>query len=96
MSDITDITWAMMTEAGLDISKIERVPSSLGGEDYVWQSDDRKIAFGPGVDMEDGGTHGWDICTYDWVDDAWDGVRQQWVLTASEAVAYVASEVPGS
>ena len=100
MSEITDITWAMMSDAGLDIDLVRRQPTSLGTDEYVLIDGDTKIAFGPAVDIEgDGSTYGWDVSTYERVNDSaddegyWDHGIQEWTETPAEALRLVAAAV---
>lgn len=93
MSDITDITWAMMTDAGINISLVNRQPTQLGTDEYVLIDGTTKVAFGPAVDVEgDGSTHGWDVSTYELLKDSeddegyWEHRRQEWAETPAEAL----------
>lgn len=99
-SDITDITWSMMSDAGIDIDLVNRQPTQIGTDEYILIDGDTKVAFGPAVDVEgDGSTYGWDISTYDRVtendgDEYWDGPRsQEWAETPADALRLVAAEV---
>ena len=97
MSDITDITWGMMTKAGIDIDLVNRKPTSIGTDEYVLINGNTKVAFGPAVDVEgDGSTYGWDVSTYELVKDNdddegyWDHSIQEWAETPDEALRLVA------
>lgn len=99
-SDITDITWAMMSDAGIDISLVNRQPTELGEYEYVFIDGDTKVAFGPAVDVEgDGSTHGWDVSTYELRKDSeddegyWENIHQEYAETPAEALQLVAAEV---
>jgi hypothetical protein len=100
-SDISDITWAMMSDAGIDISLVNRQPTELGEYEYILIDGGTKIAFGPAVDVEgDGSTHGWDVSTYelrkDGEDDEgyWEHVHQEWAGTPAGALQLVMAGIP--
>jgi hypothetical protein len=88
-----EITWQMLSDAGIDIDLVELVPSGLGGEEFILVSGDLKIAFGPAHDAAGNSAEGWDICAYQRkVDDDgvyWDDFRQDYVASAVQAVATV-------
>jgi hypothetical protein len=99
-SDITDITWSMMSDAGIDIGLVNRQPTELGEYEYVLIDGDTKVAFGPSVDVEgDGSTHGWDVSTYELRKDSedddgyWENIHQEWAGTPAEALLIVAAAV---
>lgn len=97
-SHIDDITWAMLTTAGIDIDKVNRqhgmdVNEAPGDVEYVYRDATTKIAFGPAFDPETrnvADSHGWDIAVYDLTDGEWQQATQDWVETAEAAVAFVA------
>jgi hypothetical protein len=91
MTYITDITWADMTHAGIDIDHVHRQPNQIGTDEYVATNGSRRVAFGPAVDMEDGGTYGWDVSVVDvHDDDEWgDEVSQEWFETSADCLAFV-------
>ena len=98
MSDITDITWAMMSDAGIDIDLVTRVPTELGAYEYILVKGDTKVAFGAAVATEAyGSPSGWNIATYESdTDDQgeyWREVRQDWAETPDEALRLVAEAV---
>lgn len=100
-SSIRDITWARMSDAGIDISLVNRQHTELGEYEYVLIKGSTKVAFGPAVDVEgDGSTHGWDVSTYelrkDSADDEgyWDHGSQEWAETPAEVLRLVAAAVP--
>ena len=97
MSDITDITWTMMADAGIDIDLVNRKPTELGTDEYILIDGDTKVAFGPAVDVEGAGsTHGWDVSTYERLEDSeydegyWEHRHQEWAETPAEALRLVA------
>ena len=99
-SDITDITWTMMGDAGINIGLVNVRATELGEREYVLTDGDTKIAFGPAVDVEgDGSTHGWDVSTYELRKDSedddgyWEHIHQEWAETPAEALQLVAAEV---
>ncbi len=96
----SDITWAMMTDAGIDTDEVELHPTGTGGDGYTLIHGDTKIDFGPAVDMEDGGTHGFDVMVYQRVNDGiggdfyWDsGNSPRWYATPAEVVEFVAGQI---
>ena len=96
-SDITDITWSMMTGAGIDIDLVERRPTELGADEYILIDGDTQVAFGPAVATEAfGDPSGWNIATYERDSDDqgeyWREVRQDWAETPAEALRLVAAE----
>lgn len=89
MTDIEDITWSAMTRAGIDIGNVHRVPSDLGGEEYILIEGDTKVAFGPAVDMENGGTIGYDVCVYEHDGDDWQEIAQHWTESVGDLLRLV-------
>lgn len=101
MSAITDITWSMMSDAGIDIGLVNRQPTELGEYEYILIKGNTKVAFGPAVAVEgDGTTHGWDVSTYELLKDSsddegyWDHISQEWAETPAEALRLVAEAAP--
>lgn len=100
-SDIKDITWAMMSDAGIDINLVNRQHTQLGNKEYILISGDTKVAFGPAVDVEgDGSTHGWDVSTYELLKDSdddegyWEHRSQNWAETPADALRLVKDAAP--
>jgi hypothetical protein len=71
---LEDITWAAMSDAGIDTDKVTRQHTETGDDVYVFIDGDLKIAFGPGAG-EDGNTKGYDVACYEYADGGWDPVR---------------------
>jgi hypothetical protein len=102
-SDIGDITWDMMSDAGIDISQVERRHTPTGTDEYVLFADDReddgklRVAFGPAIDEYGEPADGWDIATYERKDGelgGWDEpTGQDYARTAAEALTLVAAAV---
>jgi hypothetical protein len=100
-SGISDITWDMMSDAGIDTDLVYRRPTGLGTDEYVLIKGSTKVAFGPAVDIEgDGSTNGWEVSAYELVQDSgedegyWDHGVQEWAATPAEALRLVAAAVP--
>ena len=89
-TDITDITWAQLTDAGIDTDLVTRQHDALGGENYVLITGGVMVVFGPAIDMENGGTWGWDICVSEADGEDWDETHQNWHETADELLRAVA------
>jgi hypothetical protein len=95
ISETGDITWAMMTGAGLNISNIHLVPTGLGTDEYILIDGDTKIAFGPSVDVEDGGPSlGWSLSDYEQLHGAdgetdWEQLGEYWEPNSRAALARV-------
>jgi hypothetical protein len=99
-TNLSDITWADMTAAGIDTDKVKRSDPRLGTDEYIYQDEVArlKVAFGPAVDPDDGSVLGWDICAYDLVDrndgdPAWEDFAQYWAEDAAEALRFVAERI---
>jgi hypothetical protein len=90
-TDITDITWAQLSDAGIDTDLVTRQHDALGGENYVLRAGDVMVVFGPAIDMENGGTWGWDLCVWETDGEDWDETRQDWHGTADELLLAVAA-----
>lgn len=91
---ITDISWADMAAAGIDIDLIERVPTQLGVDEYVGTRGNVRVAFGPTVDVEgDGGEEsdlGWNITLYDRENDYWVSSGSEWMQESRDVLTLVA------
>src|ERR1039457_6500290 len=93
-TDITDITWAAMTDAGIDIDHVNRRPTASGYDEYVLVEGDTKVAFGPAMDMDDGTTRGYGYCCYERAEDeGWDEWRQDGAETGEDLLRVVAAGV---
>ena len=93
-TDITDITWAAMTAAGIDTDHVHRRVTEDGAGEYILVEGDIKVAFGPAIDVESDGTDGYAICCYEHAGDAqWDEVRQDWAETVDDLLRLVAAVV---
>ena len=90
-TDITDITWTQLSEAGIDTDLVTRQHDALGGENYVLIAGDVMVVFGPAIDMENGGTWGWDMCVSEADGESWDETHQDWHETADELLRAVAA-----
>jgi hypothetical protein len=91
-TDITDITWAAMTDAGIDIDHVNRRPTASGYDEYILIEGDTKVAFGPAMDMDDGSTRGYGYCCYGRAEDeGWDEFRQDWAETVEDLLGAVAA-----
>src|ERR1039458_2775342 len=90
-TDITDITWTQLSEAGIDTDLVTRQHDALGGENYVLIAGDVMVVFGPAIDMENGGTWGWDMCVSEADGEDWDETHQDWHETADELLRAVAA-----
>jgi len=82
-SELTDITWTMMTDAGIDVSAVNRHPA---GSHYSLRSDGQVIDFGPGTTETGAPADGWDITSYD----AAENETYYFADSAGDALAYVA------
>jgi hypothetical protein len=98
MTDITDITWSMLSDAGINTDCVHRQPTDTGEDEYVMITGDTKVAFGPSVDVDgDGSVYGWDIAYYHLQhepdgDSWWVDHQHEWTETAANAVRIVAQE----
>ena len=91
-TDITDITWAAMTAAGINTDHVSRRPTASGYDEYILIEGDTKVAFGPAMDMDDGSTRGYGYCCYAGTeDDGWDEFRQDWAETVEDLLRLVAA-----
>jgi hypothetical protein len=91
-TDITDITWAAMTDAGIDIDHVNRRPTASGYDEYILIEGDTKVAFGPAMDMDDGSTRGYGYCCYAGTeDDGWNEFQQDWAETVEDLLRVVAA-----
>lgn len=92
-ASISDITWDMLSDAGLDTRKIERVPDGLGDWMYVVTEGDVQVRFGPVVDVDNNapedGDFGWDITSYSRGDQDWVMGASDWKQTAAGAIESV-------
>jgi hypothetical protein len=77
-SDITDITWRMMSDAGIDIDLVNRQPTTLGADEYILINGSKKVAFAPAKDDAGRAASGWDIAVYEWMDDDPDDPSGYW------------------
>ena len=98
-SDITDITWDMMSGAGIDIGLVDEHPD---GTCYVYQHAGLRIAFGPGTALAgeiaagEPAPKGWDVSVSQaYGDGEWFDSGQNWLPTAAAAVEYVALVING-
>ena len=96
MSDISDITWDMMSDAGINIGEVEHRHTPTGTDEYVLFVDDiTRIAFGPSVNEYGEPAEGWDIATYEHKTGTggagWDEqVAQDHARTPAEALKLIA------
>jgi hypothetical protein len=72
---LEDITWAAMSDAGIDTDKVTRQHTETGDDIYVFIDGDLKIAFGPGAGED--------------ADGGWDQVGQNWAQTVPELLDHV-------
>ena len=100
-SYISDITWDMMSDAGIDISLVTQHPTPDGGDEYILISGtgDVKVAFGPATTEQGNPAIGWDIATYERTTDDgdyywWNQTSQDHASTPAEALRIVAAAVP--
>jgi len=90
MASTDSIPWEDITAAGIDTDFVELQRSDLGGHEFVWESGDVRVVFGPAVDMEAGGTHGWAVVLYSIeLDASMEVGAEAWCETAAEALAQV-------
>jgi hypothetical protein len=96
-SDISDITWAMMTEAGIDTGLVSLRPTPDGSGEYILIDGDLKVAFGPSVTEQGNAAAGWEVSAYQRESDDegpyWQHVRQDSATTTGEALRLVAEAV---
>ena len=96
-SYISDITWDMMSNAGIDIDLVNLRPTPDGGEEYILITDHTKVAFGPATTEQGNPATGWDIATYqheaDGYGDYWSQTGQDYAPTAAEALKLVAGRI---
>jgi hypothetical protein len=96
-SYISDITWDMMSDAGIDIGLVNQRPTPDGDDEYLLVSGDTKIAFGPATTEQGNPAIGWDIAMYERaVDDDgdyWAQAGQNHASTPAEALRLVAAAV---
>ncbi len=98
-SYISDITWDMMSDAGIDISLVNLRPTPDGGDEYILISGtgDVKVAFGPATTEQGNPAIGWDIATYERETDDdggyWNQTGQDYAPTPAEALRLVAAAV---
>src|ERR1700733_9487074 len=93
-SYISDITWAMMTEAGIDTDLVSLQPTPDGSDEYILIDGDVKVAFGPSVTEQGNPAIGWEVSTYQRESDdggsySWMHLRQAHAGTANEALRLV-------
>jgi hypothetical protein len=89
-TDITDITWAAMTDAGIDIDHVNRRPTASGYDEYILVEGDTKVAFAPAMDTDDSSTRGYGYCCYAADGDGWDEFLQDWAETVEDLLRAVA------
>jgi hypothetical protein len=94
-SYISDITWDMISAAGIDLDLVVLRPTPDGGDEYIFISDITKVAFGPATTEQGNPAIGWDIATYAWDHryEYWCLISQDHVPTAAEALKAVAAAV---
>lgn len=96
-SYISDITWDMMSNAGIDVELVNLQPTPDGGDEYILISGDTKVAFGPATTEQGNPATGWDIATYEPESDGegiyWHQTNQDHAPTAAQALELVAATV---
>jgi hypothetical protein len=96
-SYISDITWGMISNAGIDIELVDLQPTPDGGDEYIFISDDTKVAFGPATTEQGNPAIGWDIATYESESYGegiyWHQTNQDHAPTAAQALELVAAAV---
>ena len=94
-SDISDITWDMMSDAGIDIGLVKREHTETGNDIYVLISGDTKVAFGPSRGERGNAASGWDIAIYlsekDDQGPYWAQYGQDWAQTPKGTLRLVAA-----
>lgn len=87
MTDADEITYEMMTQAGIDTTLVFRSPTNDG---HTLIKRDHKICFGPATTETGEAAPGWDITGYTYKDGGWVDSIQEYELTADAAVRKVA------
>ena len=90
-TDITDITWAAMADAGINIDHVSRRPTASGYDEYILIEGDTKVAFAPAMDTDDGTTRGYGYCCYEADGDGWNEFRQDYAETVEDLLHVVAA-----
>jgi hypothetical protein len=90
-TDLSDITWTDISDAGIDTATVERVWNNYGTQNYVATNPttSTRVAFGPAEDPVYGGTDGWDVATYEILPEGYDQIAQNWCKTTAQCLALV-------
>lgn len=98
-ASISEVTWQMLSDAGIDIEKAERRPDGMGGWmiDYADPENGIRVVFGPSADVENNapadGYFGWDIQCYDLIDQFWNETVCEHTATAEAALSFAAEYI---
>jgi hypothetical protein len=76
-----------LVAAGIDTTKAHLTPAQLGEDEWIITAEGVKVAIGRAVDMEQGGTYGYDLAVYDAEGEQ---IRQDWYEDMASALAVVA------